>query len=67
MEDILLVLFGILFLVAGVTLMVKNKFYKHKATDLAFLKGLNNFLSSIMMIMVGIAALIAELKKIIHI
>ena len=50
-------------MVVGVFLMARHKFYKYKTTDMLFAASLRAFLGAALIVLVGILAVINELKK----
>ncbi len=57
------VLLAIIFIIAGLIPIVRNKFYKSEKRDMLWATGLGSFLSSILLLLFGLAVLVYELNK----
>ncbi|SES26644.1 hypothetical protein SAMN04488023_15215 [Pedobacter rhizosphaerae] len=57
---------GVCFLIVGVILMWKYKFFKYKAIDTLFYTELKVFLGALILAGMGLAIIINELKKVIN-
>ncbi len=61
--DITLFSIGFVTLMIGIILMIRNRFYKHKSSDILFVAELKIFLGGLILTGMGIAILINELNK----
>ena len=59
--DITLFSIGFVSLIVGVILMIRNRFYKHKSSDMLFVAELKIFLGALILVGMGLAMLINEL------
>jgi hypothetical protein len=56
---------GIVFLIIGVIIMTKNKFYKYDTNDMLFATKLKVFLSGFLFSLIGLYGIVSEGLKII--
>lgn len=61
--DITLFSIGFVTMIIGIILMIRNRFYKHKSSDMLFVAELKIFLGGLILTGMGIAILINELNK----
>jgi hypothetical protein len=61
--DISFLVVGIVFLVLGIIMMTKYKFYKYETSDMMFPATLRAFLGSAVLALLGLLVLYYELKK----
>ncbi len=58
-----LFLLGIVFIVAGVIIMIRNKFYKTSTKTMLFPAEIKLFMSGLILFLMGIYVLISEILK----
>ena len=63
--DIILFSIGFISLIGGIILIIRNRFYKHKSSDMLFVAELKIFLGGLILSISGLLILINELKKVI--
>jgi len=61
--DIKLFLLSVFFVVIGVVIMVRHKFYKYDSSDMLFATKLKVFLSGLLFCFIGCWGLISEISK----
>ncbi len=61
--NITLFIIGVACLTVGAFLMTRHKFYKYKTSDMLFAASLRAFLGAALIVLIGILAIINELKK----
>lgn len=61
--NVAIFIIGVVFLTVGVFLMTRHKFYKYKTSDMLFGTSLRAFLGAALIALIGILAVINELKK----
>lgn len=62
--DITLFSIGSVSLIVGIILIIRNRFYKHKSSDMLFVAELKIFLGGLILVGIGLAILINEIKKV---
>ena len=61
--DVKLLLISILFIVFGIMVMVRHKFYKYRSDDMLFATKFRVFMSGLLSTFVGCYILVSELLK----
>lgn len=54
---------SVIFVILGVVIMKRNKFYKYRTDDMLFAAGLKLFLSGFLFCFIGVSVIISELLK----
>ena len=61
--DIKLFVISVIFVIIGVVIMIKHKFYQYDTNDMLFATKLKIFLSGLLFSLIGIYGLISEMLK----
>ena len=57
---------GVISVLLGMVIMLKNKFYRYKTNDMLFVTKLRVFLGSAVLVLFGILIMINEIRKVIN-
>lgn len=63
MIDYKFLLIGVVFIIAGIIPIIRNRFYNLKEKDMLWATSLGSFLSAIIVLLFGLAVFIYEISK----